>query len=238
MIAVRNLTIQFSGFALRNVSLTAQAGAYAMLMGPTGCGKTTILEAICGLRPVAGGTIELMGCNITRAKPGERGIGYVPQDGALFPTMKVRDQLAFALKVRKRPTREISERVRELGELLAIGHLLDRKPRGLSGGERQRVALGRALSSRPAVLCLDEPLNALDDDTRQRMVELLKHVQQRENLTVLHVTHSREEAAKLGSLVFSLNEGSVVPSDSSTQVGCEARVEGSQPTVAHKDQSP
>ncbi len=210
MIAVKNLTIQFSRFALRNVSLTAPTGAYAMLMGPTGCGKTTILEAICGLRPVAGGTIELMGSDMTKAKPGERGIGYVPQDGALFPTMKVRDQLAFALKLRKRSSPEIRDRVRELAELLAIDHLLDRKPRGLSGGERQRVALGRALSGRPGVLCLDEPLNALDDDTRQRMVALLKHVQQREKLTALHVTHSREEAAELGSLVFRLNEGRVV----------------------------
>lgn len=209
MIAVEKLTITVPGFALRGVSFTVPDNAYGILMGQTGCGKTTLLEAVCGLRRVRAGTVTLHGRDITRAKPGERGIGYVPQDGALFPTMTVRDQLAFALRLRRWEKAKEKQRIDELAELLGIGHLLKRRPRGLSGGERQRVALGRALASRPEVLCLDEPLSALDEDTRGRMIDLLKRVQQHEHVTALHITHSSTEAAALGTHVLRLVEGEV-----------------------------
>src|SRR5215203_3589521 len=118
-------------------------------MGRTGCGKTTLLEAICGLKPVRAGRVLLLGRDVTDLPPADRGVGYVPQDLALFPTMTVREHLGFALEVRRWDMTAAARRVEELTALLGIGHLLERKPPGLSGGEAQRVALGRALSFRP-----------------------------------------------------------------------------------------
>lgn len=215
MIQVTNLTLTAPGFALRDLSFTVPDADYTILMGQTGSGKTSILEALCGLRKIDAGTLTLHGRDITRAKPGERGIGYVPQDGALFPTMPLRDQLGFALRIRKWKPADQKQRVNELAELLDITHLLARKPQGLSGGERQRVALGRALASRPQVLLLDEPISALDEDTRGRMITLLKRVQQHERVTVLHVTHSSAEAAALGTHLLRLKGGKVSTDDNS-----------------------
>ena len=167
-------------------------------MGKTGSGKTTILESILGLRTIDSGSIRLESRDVTRLDPALRGIGYVPQDGALFAGMTVRDHLAFAMRIRHFSKQAIDERVRELSELLEINHLLDRTPVGLSGGEGQRVALGRALSFRPRVVCLDEPLSALDSETRIQMCELLDHIRQKESATMLHVTHNLDEAKATG----------------------------------------
>src|SRR5205085_3681962 len=131
-------------FAVEGLSFTTGTGEYAVLMGRTGCGKTTLLEAICGLKPVRAGRIRLLGRDVTNLPPADRGVGYVPQDLALFPTMTVREHLGFALHIRGRHG-EIPDRVAELSRLLGLGALLDRGPQGLSGGESQRVALGRAL---------------------------------------------------------------------------------------------
>ncbi len=210
MIAVEHLTLRVGAFALKDVSFAVPAGQYAVLMGRTGAGKTTLLEALCGLKPVAGGTIRLNERDVTRLKPAERGIGYVPQDRALFQTMTVREHLAFALVSRTAGREIIEPRVAELARLLGIEHLLERKPPGLSGGEAQRVALGRALSVRPGILCLDEPLNALDDETRQGMQRLLAEVQQSTGVTILHVTHNLEEAEQLADRILVLREGKVV----------------------------
>ncbi len=209
MIAVENLTVRAGSFLLEGVSFALAAGQYGVLMGRTGSGKTTLLEALCGLKPVIGGTITLVGRDVTRLKPAERGIGYVPQDRALFPTMTVWDHLAFALVIRKWPAPAVEARVGELADLLGLGRLLDRKPHGLSGGEAQRVALGRALASRPRVLLLDEPLNALDEETREEMCSLLRSVRRLTGVTALHITHSPAEAAKLADRVFVLRGGRV-----------------------------
>ena len=209
MISVHHLTVRVGGFALENVSLEVPTGQYAVLMGRTGSGKTTLLEALCGLKPAAAGTIQLNGRDVTRLKPGERGIGYVPQDRALFQTMTVREHLGFALAIRKAGREAIRQSVAELSRLLGIEYLLDRRPPGLSGGEAQRVALGRALSARPGVLCLDEPLSALDDETRREMYELLEHVQQSTSVTILHVTHNLDEADQLADRIFHLRNGKV-----------------------------
>jgi ABC-type sugar transport system ATPase subunit len=179
-------------------------------MGKTGSGKTTILEAIAGLRPIRGGTILLDGRDVTREAPGARGVGYVPQDAALFPTMTVHQHLAFALVIRKVALQDINRRVGELAEWLGIAHLLERKPLGLSGGEAQRVALGRALSFRPRVLLLDEPLSSLDEDTRDQLVQLLDRLRQGRDVTVLHITHSRREAERLGDVRLRLEEGRII----------------------------
>jgi len=176
----------------------------SVIMGKTGSGKTTLLEAICGLKPVATGCIRLMGEDVTDLKPAARGVSYVPQDGALFPSMSVRDHLAFALTIRRWPGADIEQRVRELAAMLGLEPLLARTPPGLSGGEAQRVALGRALASRPHVLCLDEPLSALDEETHAEMCDALRTVRERTGVTILHVTHSLTEARKLADRVFLL----------------------------------
>lgn len=207
MIELRSISITLGSFALRDVSFSIPAGNYGVLMGQTGCGKTTLLEAIAGLRRVAAGVIKLNNIDVTHLFPAERGIGYVPQDLALFPTMTVREHLAFALTVRRWSQPAIDQRVKELADLLHIAPLLSRSLVGLSGGEQQRIALGRALSFRPRLLLMDEPLSALDESTRRQMYDLLKRVQKHEHVTALHVTHSSEEAAALADCVLRLESG-------------------------------
>lgn len=209
MIEISKLCIEAGPFRLNDVSLTVPPGQYGVLMGKTGSGKTTILESVIGLRRIAAGRIELHGTDVSHLDSAVRGVGYVPQDGALFPTMTVRDHLDFALMIRSVPKESCQSRVIELARLLGIEHLLDRKPRGLSGGERQRVALGRALSFRPKVLCLDEPLSALDDETREKMCTLLETVQKQTGATTLHVTHNQSEAERLADCLFRIEGGRI-----------------------------
>jgi ABC-type sugar transport system ATPase subunit len=209
MIALKDVSISAGGFALRGIDLAVPKGTYTVLMGKTGSGKTTILEAICGLRHVAGGCIHLMNRDVTRLKPAERGLGYVPQDRALFATMTVWEHLAFALRIRRWPRPQIEDRVLELANLLGLVHLLERKPPGLSGGEAQRVALGRALSFGPLVLLLDEPLAALDQETRGEMHDLLQTLRKQADFTTLHVTHDPGEAQRLADQVLVLRDGRI-----------------------------
>jgi ABC-type sugar transport system ATPase subunit len=211
VIVVENLALRVGSFALEDVSFTIPRGHYGVLMGKTGCGKTSILEAICGLKPVLSGQIRLLDRDVTWLRPSERNLGYVPQDRALFSTMSVRDHLAFALAIRHWDRNAIERRVHELAELLGLQRLLHRKPQGLSGGEAQRVALGRALSHHPPVLLLDEPLSALDDDTREEMYGLLESVQEHTGVTTLHITHSLKEAKRLADELFVFREGGVKP---------------------------
>jgi len=209
MISLRDVTIRQGTFGLSDISFDIPAGQYGVLMGKTGSGKTTLLEAICGLRTLAGGRIRLLGRDVTNLKPAARGVGYVPQDTCLFSTLTVREHLALALVVRRWSRPAIQQRVDELAQLLGIGHLLMRKPRGLSGGEAQRVALGRALAMRPGVLLFDEPLSALDDDTRSEMYSLLRMVRQQASVTVLHITHNRSEAECLADRLLELRDGRI-----------------------------
>lgn len=197
MIELHKVSIRSGPFVLSDVSLTVPAGGYAVLMGGTGQGKTTIVEAICGLRTVERGSVVVAGVDVTRWKPADRGIGYVPQDLALFPTMTVREHLEFALRIRRAGRTLIRDRVAELSHVLGIEGLLARRVYHLSGGEAQRVALGRAVAFDPQVLLMDEPLNALDETTRDRLCELLRSVQRARGLTTLHITHSRTEARAL-----------------------------------------
>lgn len=209
MIRLEDISIRAGIFKLEGISLHITAGQYGILMGPTGCGKTTLLEIICGLRRPDSGCVLINGNDVTRAKPAERGIGYIPQDGALFTHMTVRDQLGFALRVRGWSRDDEQARVAELAEQLGIAHLLDRKPVGLSGGEIQRVAMGRALAFRPNILCLDEPLSALDHETRLSMCDLLQDIRKQTGVSCVHVTHDLNEAARLADAVFRL-EGGVI----------------------------
>ena len=209
MINVNKLSIRLGEFALSDICFSVPRSAYAVMMGRTGSGKTTLLECICGLRKVDAGTIHLGDRDVTRLKPAERGIGYVPQDRALFPTMTVRHHLDFPLVIRHWKKERIKCRTHELADLLGIQYLLDRKPKGLSGGESQRVALGRALAFEPNILLLDEPLSALDDSTRQQMYGLLRRVCEHTKVTVLHITHSQTEADELADVRLTLRDGQV-----------------------------
>ena len=209
MIRIEKLGITQGEFTLDKVSFEIPEGHYGLLVGKSGCGKTTVLEAVCGLRETSEGQIFLGEEEVTQLRPGERGVGYVPQDGALFPTLSIREQLAFALVLRKVDPIHIARRVEELAERLAILHLLDRMPQGLSGGERQRVALGRALSIRPKFLCLDEPLSALDDETHEEICQLLLETVKGTGVTVLHVTHNKKETESLADVIFRFEDGKV-----------------------------
>ena len=213
MIELQKVSWKIDEFSLSGVDCVVGDGDYAVLMGPTGCGKTTVLEIICGLRRPTAGRVVVAGQDVPTRLPGDRHIGYVPQDGALFPTMTVREQIAFGLMVRRRPKDKIREVVSLLADDLGISGLLERDIKGLSGGERQRVALGRALAVEPRVLLLDEPISALDEDMRDEMMSLLKSIQQKHAVTVLHVTHSSREAERLADRVLQMEDGVILPAN-------------------------
>jgi molybdate/tungstate transport system ATP-binding protein len=223
MIEVDNVSVHIGSFVLREVSFAIPTGAYGVLMGRTGCGKTTLLESLLGLRQIESGRIRLGGRDVTELDPAERGAGFVPQEGALFARMTVRDQLGFALALRRATPDAVRRRVAELAEQLALGDLLDRESRGLSGGERQRVALGRALSHRPEILCLDEPLSSLDAETWSSLCALLKSVQRESRVTVLHVTHNPREAELLADCVLRLEAGRLLPAESPEPTAAAAK---------------
>ena len=210
MIRLENISWRAPGFALENVSFEVPSNGYAVLMGKTGSGKTSLVEIICGLRRPASGRIVLDGADVTHQPPHLRGIGYVPQDGALFSTMTVHDQIGFGLRIRDAKPSEIASAVDALAGEMNITHLLDRKPAGLSGGEKQRVALARALSVKPKMLMMDEPLSSLDEETQGSLIDLLKRAQRDHSITVLHVTHSRREADSLATLRLRIEDGRVV----------------------------
>jgi len=209
VIAFDRVSIRAGEFLLNDISFTIPTAAWCVFMGRTGSGKTTVLETLCGLRQPQSGRVLINGVDMTNVHPSARGIGYVPQDKALFQTMTVRENLGFALKLRRQPATEIRQRVEELAGWLQITALLDRYPHRLSGGEAQRVALGRALAPKPAVLCLDEPLSALDDSTRDEMRAVLRSVRQHTNVTTLHVTHHAEDALNLADRQLLLRDGQV-----------------------------
>ncbi len=209
MIRLDSVSLTRGSFSLREITLTVPSGAYGVLMGSTASGKTTILEAICGLRSISSGKIRLDGRSVDLEDPAKRGVGFVPQDAAIFPTMTVRRQIELPMRVRHWRRARVRERVERLADMLAIEHLLGRRARGLSGGERQRVALARALSFGPTVLLLDEPMSALDDDTREQLYGSLEAVREETGVTALHVTHSANEAARLGDVILRLEDGHV-----------------------------
>ncbi len=207
MIRVEQLSFSVGDFRLRNFSLEVARGRYFVMLGPPGSGKTLFLECLCGLRRAWAGRIFIDGRDVTTLEPRARGIGYVPQDYALFPHLSVKRNIGFALRSGRHSSEDISAKVATIAEMLGISHLLRRNVTGLSGGEKQRTALARALVMEPKVLLLDEPVCALDEETRQSVCALLHRVQRDLELTVIHVSHNLEEAFSVADSAAILNQG-------------------------------
>lgn len=217
-IAVENLSLCLGRFALRDVTLAVKKGEYKVLLGPTGGGKTVLLETIIGLHRPDDGRILVSGAVVDALCPEERNIGYVPQDYSLFPNLTVAGNVAFGPRVRGWPSDRIEERVGELLELLGIAHLRDRYVTFLSGGEKQRVAMGRALAVEPEVLILDEPLSALDENRRSELAAGLLQIQRQVGGTFLHVCHNLDEATQVADGVAIINDGEIVQDGTITEI--------------------
>jgi molybdopterin-binding protein len=207
---VRDLWIDLKEFHLREIDFNVFDGEYFVILGPTGAGKTVLLETIAGLYHPHKGQVLLDGDDITALPPERRGIGFVYQDYMLFPHMSVAKNIAFGLVQQGLDHKTAEERVRVFSQLLGVDHLLHRSPRTLSGGERQRASLARALVVEPQLLLLDEPLSALDPGTREGLQRELARVHRELGTTTLHVTHDFEEAIALGECVAVMNNGQVV----------------------------
>ena len=209
MIEIKRLTVNLGDFLLDGIDLSVEKGEYFIILGPTGAGKTVLLEAIAGLHPVRSGEIWLDGRDVTRLEAEKRGIGFVYQDYVLFPHLTVKGNLLFGLKRRKLPREERGRVMEWLVELLDIAPLLERSPDTLSGGECQKVSLARALSTSPEVLLLDEPLSALDPQHREGVQQELRQIHRRLKQTAIHVTHDFEEAIAMGDRIAVLGEGRI-----------------------------
>ena len=197
-----------NGFeAVRPTSFQIEDGEFLVLVGPSGCGKSTLLRMIAGLEQPTGGQILLAGADITGAPPAERDVGFVFQFYALYPHLKVEENIAFPLQSVGMGERECGERVGEIVERLGLGALAGRYPRQLSGGDQQRVALARAMVRQPKMYLMDEPLGTLDADLRLEMRELIHAQQLASGVTTLYVTHDQEEAMSLADRVVVMDGG-------------------------------
>ncbi|OGO44217.1 MAG: hypothetical protein A2137_08150, partial [Chloroflexi bacterium RBG_16_58_8] len=209
MIEIRDLSLHLGEFQLKDINLSIRDGEYFVILGPTGAGKTVLMECLAGLHHIRKGEIRRDGTEVTHLAPEERNLGYVPQDYVLFPFLNVVDNIAFGLKRSKRPPAEIQERVAGLADLMGISHLLHRETRSLSGGEKQRVALARALAPSPGILLLDEPLGALDQRTAKSLRLELRRIHRQFGLTTIHITHDLMEALEMADRVAVVQNGQV-----------------------------
>ena len=198
--------------ALDDVSLTIPDGAFVVLLGPTGAGKTTVLRSVAGLEQPDSGTVQIGGTTVTDLTPAQRNVAMVFQQYSLYPHMSVRENLAFPLKspLLKTPPEQIARKVAEVAETLRISHKLDNKATALSGGEMQRVSIGRALVRNPSVYLMDEPLSSLDAKLRADLRVELKNIQSQSGATFLYVTHDQIEAMTMATHVGVLDHGRLV----------------------------
>ena len=209
-IAVSRVTKRFGDFvALDGVSLAVASGSLTALLGPSGSGKSTLLRVIAGLEQPDEGEVHILGEPATGLPPQKRGVGFVFQHYAAFKHLSVRENVAFGLRIRKRPQKEIAERVEELLALVQLRGLGDRYPSQLSGGQRQRMGLARALAAEPRILLLDEPFGALDARVRKELRVWLRRLHERVPVTTVLVTHDQEEAMEVADRVAVMNEGRI-----------------------------
>jgi sulfate transport system ATP-binding protein len=207
-IEVRNVTKRFGSFlALDEISLEIPDGSLTAVLGPSGSGKSTLLRIVAGLERPDSGIVRLEGEDATGLAPQRRNVGFVFQHYAAFKHMTVRDNVAFALTIRRRPKEEIRQRVDELLDLVQLQGYADRYPSRLSGGQRQRMALARALAAKPRVLLLDEPFGALDARVRAELRDWLRRLHEEVHVTTVFVTHDQEEAMEVADRVAVLDHG-------------------------------
>lgn len=218
MIRVESLSRAWEPFALRSVSLEVAPGEYWALLGPTGCGKTLLLETIAGLHRDYEGQIWIDNVDMARTPAYRRNIGFVYQRSMLFPHLTARQNIEYGLRVRKAPALARKAKVDELASLLGIQSLLDRGVTSLSGGESQKVALARALAIEPAVLLLDEPLAPLDQPTKEELRDELRRVHEELKTTTIHVTHDHATARALGDQIAVMRAGGIVQTGDPTEV--------------------
>jgi multiple sugar transport system ATP-binding protein len=214
-IRLEHVTKEFVGgvVAVDDVNLTIQDGEFMVLVGPSGCGKSTLLRMIAGLEEITDGTILIGERDVTALPPDHRDLAMVFQNYALYPHMTVRENLGFGLSVRRTPKPEIRRRVDDVGKLLGLDNLLDRKPAHLSGGQRQRVAMGRAIIREPVAFLMDEPLSNLDAKLRVGMRASLAQLHARLSITSIYVTHDQTEAMTLGERVAVMRDGRIIQTD-------------------------
>jgi molybdopterin-binding protein len=210
MIRLEAVSKAWEDFALTDISLDVSKGEYFVVLGPTGAGKTLLLETIAGFHYPNKGRVVLKDQNITLLPPSKRSMGFVYQDYMLFPNMDVAENIGYGMKLKGLDKTKIDRKVKELAELLGITHLLKRAPSKLSGGEAQRTALARALSLEPEVLLLDEPLSAMDPNLRAEIRAELRRMHKATGTTTIHVTHSREDAMVLGERIAVMHEGKII----------------------------
>jgi len=210
MIRIDRLNFSIDDFALRDVTVHIRRGEYFVFLGKPGSGKTLLLECLAGLRRLSSGAIEIDGRRVEHVEPRGRGVGYVPQDYALFSKRTVRGNIEFALRIQRSDRRRMEATTHELADMLGIRHLLGRSIEGLSGGERQRVALARALAAGPKILLLDEPVSALDDETRDGILFELRKIQRQTRTTTIHVCHNLDEMRAVADRVGILREGKLI----------------------------
>jgi ABC-type Fe3+/spermidine/putrescine transport system ATPase subunit len=203
MIRAEEMSFSIGTFEMQRLNIDMAKGEYFILLGPPGSGKTIFLECLCGLKKIHSGRILIDGRDVTQLEPRRRGIGYVPQDYALFPNLSVEQNIAFGLRAHGYEETNITE----ITDMLGIRHLLRRSIYGLSGGEKQRVALARALVLKPKILLLDEPVCALDEVTRQQICAQLLDIQRRLGLATVHVSHNLEEAFSVADRAAILHRG-------------------------------
>lgn len=212
MIELQAVNASVGAFRLVDIDFTIGSGTCHVIVGPTGAGKTFLLETIIGLRTLASGTIRIDGKDVADLPPNARHVSYVPQDACLFPTLTVRQNIRFGLDVRQTPSENSQAFIGHLIDFLHIGDLLDRYPRNLSGGEKQRVALARALATKPALLILDEPFSAIDHSLREEIRRMIKELLDEFQTTTLIVTHDLDEAFFLGDRVSIIQNGRIIQS--------------------------
>jgi len=205
-----SLSKHIGDFKLEVGSLEVAEEEYFVILGPSGAGKTVLLQLVAGILRPDSGSIMIGGKDVTHLPPEERNVGYVPQNYALFPHMDVYDNIAYGLKVRGLDRSVVERRVKEIADRLEISHLLRRRPATLSGGEAQRVALARALAVEPKLLLLDEPLSAVDPNVRWELRGYLRSINEEFGVTVLHVTHDFVEAISLADRVAVMDKGTVM----------------------------
>ncbi len=209
-IDVRDVAKSFGDFsALEEVTLEVSEGSLTALLGPSGSGKSTLLRIIAGLETPDRGAVLIDGADVTRARPQERGIGFVFQHYAAFTHMSVRENVAFGLQIRKRPREEIRARVDGLLELVGLTQWASQRPDQLSGGQRQRMALARALAVEPRVLLLDEPFGALDATVRSELRRWLRRLHDEQGVTTVLVTHDQEEAMEVSDRIAVMHAGRI-----------------------------